>query len=117
MCVRLPKIELHPAAEYDAPAQSEERTTPASSRIRERASVLKQLALIALLLIVAAAVSPAQQTLSSTQVTVIRAGRLVDVDVGRVLTSQLLLLRGGKIEAMGENLPIPAGATDRKSVV
>ena len=73
--------------------------------------MLKQLALIALLLIVAAAVSPAQQTPSSPQVTVIRAGRLVDVDVGRVLTSQMLLLRGGKIEAMGENLSVPAGAT------
>ena len=72
--------------------------------------MLKQLALIALLLIVAAAVSRAQQTPSSPQVTVIRAGRLVDVDVGRVLTSQMLLLRGGKIEAMGENLPVPPGA-------
>src|SRR5437879_2434950 len=110
MCVRLLKIELHPATEYDAPAQSEERTSSASSRIRERTSVLKQLALIALLLIVATAVSPAQQTPSSPQVTVIRAGRLVDVDVGRVLTSQMLLLRGGKIEAMGENLPVPPGA-------
>src|SRR6184192_2299910 len=74
----------------------------ASSRIGERTSVLKQLASIALLLIVAAAVSLAQQTPLSPQVTVIRAGRLVDVDVGRVLTSQMLLLRGGKIEAMGE---------------
>ena len=73
--------------------------------------MLKQLAFIASLLIVAAAVSPAQQTPSSPQVIVIRAGRLVDVDVGRVLTSQMLLLRGGKIEAMGENLPVPAGAT------
>src|SRR5256886_16357976 len=111
MCVRLLKIELHPAAEYGAPAQSEERTSSASSRIRERTSVLKQLALIALLLIVAAAVSPAQQTPSSPQVTVIRAGRLVDVDVGRVLTSQMLLLRGGKIEAIGENLSVFGGAT------
>jgi len=73
--------------------------------------VLKQLASIALLLIVAAAVSLAQQTPLSPQVTVIRAGRLVDVDAGRVLTSQMLLLRGGKIEAMGENLSVPAGAT------
>src|SRR2546425_263840 len=69
-----------------------------------------QLASIALLLIVSAAVSPAQQTASSPQVTVIRAGRLVDVDAGRVLTNQMLLVRGGKIEAMGENLSIPAGA-------
>ena len=73
--------------------------------------MLKQLASIALLLIVSAAVSLAQQTPLSPQVTVIRAGRLVDVDAGRVLTSQMLLLRGGKIEAMGENLSVPAGAT------
>ena len=50
--------------------------------------MLKQLAFIALLLIVAAAVSPAQQTPSSPQVTVIRAGRLVDVDAGRVLVAE-----------------------------
>jgi len=80
MRVRLLKIEVRPAAEYDAQARSEKRTASASSRIRERTSALKQLASIALLLIVAAAVSPAQQTPSSPQVTVISAGRLVDVD-------------------------------------
>src|SRR6266853_5831317 len=111
MCVRLLKIEVRPAAEYDAQAQPEKRTALASSRIRERTSVLKQLASIALLLIVSAALCLAQQTPSSPQVTAIRAGRLVDVDAGRVLTSQTLLLRGGKIEAMGENLFVPAGAT------
>jgi len=72
--------------------------------------VLKQLASIALLLIVSAAVSPAQQTASSPQITVIRAERLVDVDAGRVLTNQMLLVRGGRIAAIGENLSIPAGA-------
>jgi len=33
------------------------------------------------------------------------------VDAGRVLTNQMILVRGGKIESMGENLPIPTGAT------
>ncbi len=47
----------------------------------------------------------------ATQVTVIRAGKLIDVDAGRVQTNQMILVRGGKIEAMGENLPIPSGAT------
>jgi len=73
--------------------------------------VLKQPARLGLLLIVSAGVSPAQQTLPNPQVTVIRSGKLVDVDAGRVLTNQMLLVRGGKIEAVGENLPVPAGAT------
>src|SRR6266566_2494938 len=82
-----------------------------ASRIRERTSVLKQLASAALLLIASAAVSPAQQTPSSPQLTVIRAGKLVDVDAGRMLMNQTLVVRGGKIEATGENLSVPAGAT------
>ncbi len=73
--------------------------------------MLKQPARLGLLLIVSAGVSPAQQTLPNPQVTVIRSGKLVDVDAGRVLTNQMLLVRGGKIEAVGENLPVPAGAT------
>src|SRR6202521_5217713 len=82
-----------------------------ASRTRERTSVLKQLASAALLLIASAAVSTAQQTPSSPQVTVIRAGKLVDVDSGRMLTNQMLVVRDGKIEALGENLTVPAGAT------
>src|SRR6202165_337555 len=82
-----------------------------ASRTRERTSVLKQLASAALLLIASAAVSTAQQTPSSPQVTVIRAGKLVDVDSGRMLTNQMLVVRDGKIEALGENLSVPAGAT------
>jgi imidazolonepropionase-like amidohydrolase len=82
-----------------------------ASRTRERTSVLKQLASAALLLIASAAVSTAQHTPSSPQVTVIRAGKLVDVDSGRMLTNQMLVVRDGKIEALGENLSVPAGAT------
>ncbi|HEV1995310.1 MAG TPA: hypothetical protein VGR03_13355, partial [Candidatus Acidoferrum sp.] len=73
--------------------------------------MLKQLASLALLLIVSAAVAPAQQTPSSPQVILIRAGKLVDVNAGRVLTNQMLLVRGAKIEAIGEHLAVPAGAT------
>jgi hypothetical protein len=80
-------------------------------RPRERTSVLKQLAPTALLLIVSATVSPAQQTPSSPQVAVVRVGKLVDVDAGRMLTNQMLLVRGGKIETIGEDLAVPAGAT------
>ena len=80
------------------------------SRNCERSSVLKQLAWL-LLLIASAEVMPAKQTPASEPVTVIRAARLVDVDAGRVLTNQMLVVRGGKIEAIGENLSVPGGAT------
>src|SRR5580700_3208027 len=52
----------------------------------------------------------AQQTPQEAQVMAIRAGNLVDVDAGRVLSNQIILVRGGKIEAVGENLAAPAGA-------
>jgi len=71
----------------------------------------KQLFFLVVLALLSAATAPAQQAPSATQVTVIRAGKLVDVDAGRVLTNQMILVRGGKIESMGENLPIPTGAT------
>ena len=54
--------------------------------------------------------APAQQTPPAAQVTVIRAGKLIDVDAGRVQANQMILVRGGKIEAIGENLPVPTGA-------
>ncbi len=71
----------------------------------------KQPACLVLLLIVSAGVSPAQQTVPASQVIVIRAGKLVNVDAGRLQTNQMIVVRGGKIEAVGENLPVPAGAT------
>src|SRR5713101_1947938 len=54
--------------------------------------------------------APAQQPPPAAQVTVIRAGQLIDVDAGRLQTNQVILVRDGKIEAVGENLPVPAGA-------
>jgi imidazolonepropionase-like amidohydrolase len=43
--------------------------------------------------------------------TVIRAGRLLDVDSGRLLSDQVILVRDGRIEAVGENLRAPDGAS------
>jgi len=54
--------------------------------------------------------APAQQAPLAAQVAVIRAGKLIDVEAGRVQTNQMILVRGGKIEAIGENLPVAAGA-------
>ncbi len=40
----------------------------------------------------------------------IRAGRFIDVEAGRTLTNQLILVRGTRIEAVGAQLTIPEGA-------
>jgi len=70
----------------------------------------KQIVCLVVLLLFSAANARAQQTPSAKQLTVIRAGKFVDVDAGRVQANQMILVRGGKIEAIGENLPVPAGA-------
>ena len=44
---------------------------------------------------------------SAAPVTAVRAGRLIDVDAGRVLTNQIILIRGGKIEALGDTSRFP----------
>jgi imidazolonepropionase-like amidohydrolase len=43
-------------------------------------------------------------------VTAIRAGKFIDVQAGRVLANQIILIRGTKIEAVGANVAIPEGA-------
>jgi imidazolonepropionase-like amidohydrolase len=45
------------------------------------------------------------------QVTVIRAGRLVDPEAGTAAPNQTVVVEGRKIKAVGSNLPVPAGAT------
>ena len=45
-----------------------------------------------------------------TQVTAIKAGRLIDPDAGTALTDQVILIDNNKIEAVGKALPIPSGA-------
>ena len=47
---------------------------------------------------------------SSAQVTAIKAGHLVDVDAGVMLADQTILIRDGKIEAVGKGFAIPVGA-------
>jgi imidazolonepropionase-like amidohydrolase len=54
--------------------------------------------------------SLAQKGGAEAPTTAIRAGKLVDVDAGRVLTNQVILVREGKIESIGGNIAIPAGA-------
>jgi imidazolonepropionase-like amidohydrolase len=45
------------------------------------------------------------------QVTVVRAGRLIDPDSGTVLSNQIILIKDGRIQAVGGSLALPANAT------
>jgi imidazolonepropionase-like amidohydrolase len=47
---------------------------------------------------------------AAAQVTAIRAGKLIDPDSGTVLTGQTILIRDGKIEAVGNNVTVPSNA-------
>jgi imidazolonepropionase-like amidohydrolase len=47
---------------------------------------------------------------SSAQVTVVKAGKLIDPDAGTVLNDQVILIRDNKVEAVGKGLAIPAEA-------
>ena len=63
----------------------------------------------ALCLALTSALSTAQ-AVDSNPLEAIRAGKFIDVQAGRVLNDQIILIRGGKIEAVGGNLAIPDGA-------
>jgi imidazolonepropionase-like amidohydrolase len=45
------------------------------------------------------------------QVTAIKAGLLIDVEAGTVLTNQIIVVRNGTIDAVGPTVAIPTGAT------
>ena len=49
-------------------------------------------------------------SLAAAQVTVVRAGRLVEPDSGTVLTDQVIVVADGKIQAVGKGLAVPPGA-------
>lgn len=50
-------------------------------------------------------------SLAAAQVTVVRAGRLIDPDSGTVLTNQVIMIKDGKIQAVAAALALPANAT------
>jgi imidazolonepropionase-like amidohydrolase len=56
-------------------------------------------------------VALALTSLAVAQVTVVRAGRLIDPDSGTILTNQLIMIKDGKIQAVGAALALPANAT------
>jgi imidazolonepropionase-like amidohydrolase len=47
---------------------------------------------------------------AAAQVTAIRAGKLIDPDSGTVLKDQTILIRDGKVDAVGNNVTIPPNA-------
>lgn len=49
-------------------------------------------------------------SMSSAQVTAIKAGKLIDTEAGTVLNNQVILIRGGKVEAVGSSVAIPVDA-------
>jgi imidazolonepropionase-like amidohydrolase len=52
-----------------------------------------------------------QAQTSTTAVTAIKAGRLIDPETGVALTNQVIIIEGEKIKAVGANLEIPTGAS------
>ena len=66
--------------------------------------------LVGVLLCVLAASARAQQSPTPDTITAIKAGRVVDVENGRVLDRQIILVRGRKIEALGSDVKIPTGS-------
>src|SRR5499427_7344162 len=46
-----------------------------------------------------------------SQITAVRAGRLIDPDSGAVLTDQVILIEGGKVKAVSKRLAVPGGAS------
>ncbi len=58
------------------------------------------------------AVQLVAQTAPDTGVTVIHAGRMFDSEKGVFLTSRDIIVQNKRIDAVGENLPVPAGARE-----
>lgn len=67
------------------------------------------LALVCLLLI--QIIVFAQDKPTASKITVIKAGRLIDTEAGRVLENQVIVIEGNTIKAVGPGLAVPAGAT------
>jgi imidazolonepropionase-like amidohydrolase len=74
--------------------------------------VSKRIAPLVFLLVLCGGSLRSQQTEPAPAATVIRAGKLLDVESGRMLSNQMILVRGGKIEAVGEHINVPTGSSE-----
>jgi imidazolonepropionase-like amidohydrolase len=52
----------------------------------------------------------AAQTAQAPKTVIIQAGRLLDVNTGKTLSHQTILIRGDRIASVGADTPVPAGA-------
>jgi imidazolonepropionase-like amidohydrolase len=60
--------------------------------------------------LIAVGVASALIAVAAAQVTVVKAGKLIDSDTGTVLIDQTILIRNNRIEKVGTGLAVPAGA-------
>lgn len=63
-----------------------------------------------LLCIVAITITCSQLS-AQTTITIVKAGKLIDTENGKLLTDQIILIEDGSIKAVGSNISIPPGAT------
>jgi imidazolonepropionase-like amidohydrolase len=97
-------IEEYGSAVYDGPHLA------GGSSLATEVAVVSRPILAGMILGVLTAATGAQQPPAQDVIVAIKAGRVIDVGNGRVLEKQIILLRGKKIEAMGSEVKIPAGA-------
>ena len=71
--------------------------------------MIRKIGLLTLCCVLLAAQAPAEQAPAAAPLIAIRAGKFIDVEAGRTLSDQLILVRGTKIEAVGAHLKIPEG--------
>jgi imidazolonepropionase-like amidohydrolase len=67
---------------------------------------------LAILLCIGLHATPAAAQEAAQGVEIIHAGKLFDAHAGRILENQDILIRGERIERVGGNLPVPAGARE-----
>ncbi|HET7258619.1 MAG TPA: amidohydrolase family protein [Candidatus Acidoferrum sp.] len=80
---------------------SEQRVFPARIKLIVAIFILANFSVVAF----------AQDSSSSNTAAVIQAGKLLDVESGRLLTNQTITIKNGRIEGIGEHLAVPPGAT------
>ena len=71
--------------------------------------MINRIALLTLCCVVLCARAPAEQAPAAAPQSAIRAGKFIDVESGRTLSNQIILIRGTKIEAVGPDLKVPEG--------
>jgi imidazolonepropionase-like amidohydrolase len=79
----------------------------------EHSMHMRLLLAVAIATVIASTTPGAQQpapSAASSRATAIRAGRLIDPDTGTAAINQIILVQGRRIQTVGPDVPIPAGA-------